>query len=293
MFKSSVRSTRVGFTLIELLVVIAIIAILIGLLLPAVQKVREAADRSTCQNNLKQLALGTHSHFDTLGSVPRSREPGSRTGANTRTWAVRLLPYIEQGPVFEQWKKADGSLRVYNEGGLSSTAREAVVKTYFCPAREFPRLSTNGDGGRDGACSDYSGNAGSNNTNSKTSNGMFVMERSIRLTSARDGLSNTLLFGDKHIDEAELRKGNGNGAQSDSSIYNGDHPWVSVSSASATDPLARTPDDPGTGQFGSWHSNAVNFALGDGSVRTIRPDIDTTTLSRLADRADNQPVGDY
>ncbi len=105
-----------GFTLIELLVVIAIIAILIALLLPAVQQAREAARRSTCKNNLKQLTLGLHNYEETFKQFPLgSMCVGSICAADWRhanwgtTWAISLLPFIDQGPLFEQWNSSLGS----------------------------------------------------------------------------------------------------------------------------------------------------------------------------------------
>jgi prepilin-type N-terminal cleavage/methylation domain-containing protein len=141
------RSARPGFTLIELLVVIAIIAILIGLLLPAVQKVRDAAARMQCSNNLKQIGLALHNYHDAIGEFP----PGNTydnvcCGQNVpRTWAVDLLPYIEQDNLFKQW---DRSVNTW-VNPQNTFLRTQFVKPYECPSDGWTRrtaLPASGNG---------------------------------------------------------------------------------------------------------------------------------------------------
>src|SRR5438128_6735390 len=126
------RTRRSAFTLIELLVVIAIIAILIALLVPAVQKVREAAARTQCGNNLKQLALAVHNYHDVSKRLPPTRL--NRDGC--ASWCVLILPFIEQAPLYNQWNMQEGSYRSYYL--QPAAVRQAQVALFFCPGRRSP-----------------------------------------------------------------------------------------------------------------------------------------------------------
>jgi len=166
---------RQGFTLIELLVVIAIIAILIGLLLPAVQKVRAAAARMKCQNNFKQIGLGLHNHHDTKGYLPpggAADEPpfGTAQAGWGSSWMVYLLPYIEQDNFYSKWQFSGAS--GWGNGVDGANLNGVVIQTYRCPATTLPILQ----------------NGQTNPTSNPGGNGTAMMPTYVGIAGAVPGL---------------------------------------------------------------------------------------------------------
>jgi prepilin-type N-terminal cleavage/methylation domain-containing protein len=200
------RQRSPGFTLVELLVVIAIIGVLVALLLPAVQAAREAARRSQCSNNLKQMAIGFHNYEGTYKRLPRTASSfipvppaanaSPNTGGNWNGYSahVMLLPFIEQDNVFKQfrWDQAHHeALAALPLPGPLTVVRTTPIKTFVCPSdRTFPsttELGVNNYGVSEGSCKGYT-------TNTAISNGMFVRAFDRPFADVTDGLSNTIMI---------------------------------------------------------------------------------------------------
>ncbi|MBX9628175.1 MAG: DUF1559 domain-containing protein [Gemmataceae bacterium] len=202
------RGPRGAFTLIELLVVIAIIAVLMGLMLPAVQKVREAANRSRCQNNLKQWALAAHDYHTTKGRLPTAVEQG---GPRHTTLFVELLPHVEQGPLYQDW---DFTTPSTNYLGPNFRAGN-VLPLSVCPSQTInpnPGVTAIGLA----AITTYGGNGGSKAfpPEEAKADGMFHTtgplskpkpnQAGVPFTAVKDGQSNTILFGERVVGDEAL-----------------------------------------------------------------------------------------
>lgn len=353
----SSKQTFSGFTLVELLVVIAILAMLVALLLPAVQSAREAARVSICKNNLKQLSLAIWQHHDAVRALPPARlmpRPGDSEvcGIGTPTWMIRILPYMEESSLYDQWHLD----QTYDSH--PDSVRTQTVSSFFCPSRrdagtsvlqqnisrEFS-LAARSPGSRFlawcpdcgpkppgpdgptpdpddpdipsgenetfsvtykvGALSDYAANHGDHSPGfvgaatdfgfGGNGTGLIISSRpkcssgratdwrdKIRAKHAEDGLSKTFLLGESHVKQGALGV-----PPVDGPAYDGNHLPSSSRIGGVGFPLAKSlRDNAPTYSFGSWHAGFCQFAMGDGSVRSVNTEIGELELGRLAHRSD-------
>lgn len=320
-----------GFTLIELLVVIAIIAILVALLLPAVQQAREAARRSTCKNNLKQLGLALHNYHDTYRVLPPGYVRGGGA-SNEWAWGAHILPFMEQGPLFEALEISNPNNGADAFAGSGQLLRTTVLAAYRCPSDIGP--DDNSQRGNT-STSNYVANLGADvaddvspatriearqNANGDRG-GVFWRNSKVRFRDIVDGTSNVIGIGERAW---ELNKPQGQ-ALCRAAVWgraNDGNDMVSGRrEARAVAVLAVTGGGPNfTDLFGdngaandfrnhnqcgitysSLHRGGSQFVLMDGGVRFISENINNnvsttaidSTYEQLAERKDGQPLGEF
>jgi prepilin-type N-terminal cleavage/methylation domain-containing protein len=324
--ESSVKK-KSGFTLIELLVVIAIIAILIALLLPAVQQAREAARRTQCKNNLKQLGLALHNYHDTYTTFTASSyELGNNsswaanygsvsTGYSNLSGMVLLLPYLEQGNIYSKWDfnhaaswgyATLGTLRVKGNPDVNFDLANTPLAAFTCPSDIgmpfFPSVGSphySASPTKTGTYRtnyDFSINVGEYGTGlfwvrsvGLTARAMFGEASNSKIRDVRDGTSNTVMI-------SEQTRERSSGVCSSWAARQ----WVATGVHFGADHRRLNDFRPGVptgthtyGSAGSLHTGGLQVVLADGSVRFISENLDATTQTNLHRMADGAVLGEF
>ncbi|QDT55779.1 Type II secretion system protein G precursor [Caulifigura coniformis] len=326
---SSLFRIRRGFTLIELLVVIAVIAVLVALLLPAVQQAREAARKTQCRNNLKQMGLAMHNYESAMRMFPKGGPaislPDSAvanpTPANLNAWATMsryaswgtvLLPYLDQGPLYNQW-----DMNLWYSQGSNVPLAQTRLAVFICPTNPKSQdLKANGDTplsttrlyGRN----DYAGNWGERNLrchparcanshsdqNDSAGRGpmRLLSESAVGVRDITDGLSNTVMLGE--APNAIFGQWAGHKNLMDQSaplngIISSTSPWDSCRPFGLVTPEGGLGCDPGHQDFHSFHTGGAFFLFCDGSVRWLNQNIDLKTFAGVLSRKGGEVLGEF
>jgi prepilin-type N-terminal cleavage/methylation domain-containing protein/prepilin-type processing-associated H-X9-DG protein len=300
-----------GFTLVELLVVIAIIGILVALLLPAVQMAREAARRTSCSNNMKQIGLGLHMYHDTFGSLPagwRGYDPANGRpfwfGLPGWAWSTSILPYMEQTAVLDGVVHFEYPI----SDPINADARLTRIKIYRCPTdigddifdlagggptvgspASFPLPMAKGNYIGIFGTADFHDVCDSTSAmyNGCAGDGTFMLNRQFRFADIVDGLSTTLIVGERNSGHAP--------STWLGVVSGGEHSVARI--AGVADFLSHSEEEHGHDHefhnFSSFHPGGTNFLAADGSVRLIAETIEISVYHALATRAGNEVVGQY
>lgn len=321
----SARHRKHGFTLVELLVVIAIIGVLVSLLLPAVQMAREAARRTSCSNNLRQLGLAAHNFHDSQQVLPSSVRPPGLTPLPRIAGLTFLLPYIEQNTMFERY---DRTRNWFDPINLPITSQK--VATFLCPSAPNPdRLDGVPEAGSAWvgvvAPTDYSPTIGVDQRLltaglvDDAGAGILTKNGRPRLADVTDGLSNTILYGESAGRPAHYVRGNRlvgstpvnrvnaggwcrpasdfsiDGSSFDGSLLPGPCA-INCTNGEATG-TAPFPHpyygSEGTGEAYAFHPNGAQFAFGDGSVQFINRNISMREFAALVTRGGGEPTPNF
>jgi prepilin-type N-terminal cleavage/methylation domain-containing protein/prepilin-type processing-associated H-X9-DG protein len=319
---------RRGFTLIELLVVIAIIAVLIALLLPAVQQAREAARRTQCKNNLKQLGLALHNYHDTFnvlmgGSLALPNASGAQDYGHGWTWHASLLPYIEQTGFYDAIQGPDG---MGHENGNEASGRprwvaesDIVLPMFWCPTQ--PDVSQGPQKLISGTSigyqtSNYNGNMGTRIGNGgddcysglstpaqlrtdpwgcMNGNGIFYINSRTRFGDVIDGLSNTIFISEVPDTGGDVIGPFGAGCDRRAIWSRGGdaNPPTEMTeyliAAEGNDPINGGAEE----AAGSWHTGGAQFCMGDGSVRFLSENMNMPTYQGLSTRKGGEVIGEF
>jgi len=319
-----------AFTLIELLVVIAIIAVLVGLLLPAVQAAREAARRLQCQNNLKQIGLALHGYHEAWQSFPPAYlapHTGLRNQPSTDlelgsgwAWGTLILPYLEQKPVYDAANFDLGYGEVGGPLGLlglseNRTVRKIALSSYLCPSGgggEQPLQLGYNSASVEASPGQYIASSGWMNTSTSpiSGTGLLYPNSRVAVGDVRDGTSATLMIGERSRNVTDVAWSGSFGSHASPAtlctkagrpvascvglmflLMGRTGPASDIQSGAVPDESSLNPQRVGADGFASLHPGGCQFLLGDGSVRFLKETLAPPILRALASRASGEVVG--